>query len=651
MYRSMVLMLLAGLAGACGEGLVTDPGVGVLRVMITTTGADLDLDGYGLTIDRTVRPPVGLNATAVVPQLASGAHDVELTGVAENCLVDGTALRSVTVAAGDTSEVAYAVTCQPTGVKITASTTGGDQDPDGYEVSVDIEDPAPLGVLGSLVVTRLTPGPHTVALGGLAANCTVSGDNPRAVIVGLGEVVDVSFAVTCVAVTGAVAVSVATTGIDLDDSFLIQIGDEPPQALPANGAVLLAGLPPGTFSIGLDDVSANCTVTNGPQTVNIVLGDTAQAAFEAGCGAATGVVEVSVVTSGADYDFDAYTIQMEPGGSYAIGVNASAGYASPSGGDHVLTLDDVADNCTVSGPNPRTVSVSIGGSTRDTVRTSFAVTCTKTWAIAYARTEWSAEFASNVPSIRVTNADGSIQASFGPGDAPAWSPDGTNVVYRRVKCDYDDYYYYSYCYWEGLATAGTSGSGVTMLTTASNDADPAWRPDGTRIAFTRGRTLHLMNPDGSAVTPLPAAGQAAHPAWSPAGSELAFTCEVDAGNRDICVVNADGTGLIRLTSDTASDVRPAWSPDGSRILFVTTRYTRTELTTMSPDGGGVTRLAPGTEAIRPAWSADGTKIVYTRLTCDVYSGCTNLGLSVMNADGTGQGQVTSGRDSGASWRP
>lgn len=151
MHRSMVLLMLAGFAGACGDTLVPDPGGGVLRVTITTTGADLDLDGYGPRIDRTVQPPVELNETVVVPQLGSGANNVELTGLPENCLVDGPALRSVTVAAGDTPDVAYAVICRPTGVKIIASTTGGDQDPDGYEVRIGFEDPEPLGVLGSLV--------------------------------------------------------------------------------------------------------------------------------------------------------------------------------------------------------------------------------------------------------------------------------------------------------------------------------------------------------------------------------------------------------------------------------------------------------------------------------------------------------------------
>jgi Tol biopolymer transport system component len=297
------------------------------------------------------------------------------------------------------------------------------------------------------------------------------------------------------------------------------------------------------------------------------------------------------------------------------------------------------------------VSVSIGGATRDTARTTFAVSCARTWAIAYSRPDWSSTYGTDVPMIRVTNASGSSQASFALGSAPAWSPDGTQLAFVRVACDYY-YYYYYYCYPFGLGKTGTTGAEAVPLTSDGSDADPAWRPDGARIAFTRGSTLYLMNADGGGLTPVPAAGSAASPDWSPNGSTLAFTCQVDDGNDDICVMNADGSGLVRLTADTARDVRPAWSPDGSRIAFVTTRYSGSqELALMNADGSAVTRLAPGTGGIQPAWSADGTKIVYTAFTCSIYAGCTMHGLFMMNADGSGSTQITSGRDVGAAWRP
>jgi hypothetical protein len=652
MRRSVLFLALVGAAVACGDDGIIDPGeVGTLQVAVQTVGADLDLDGYGLIVDGDVQPPVDPNETVVLP-ISAGRHDVRLDGVAVNCLVDGPALRAATVTAGDTTRVAYAVTCRATGMRVAASTTGGDQDPDGYQVSIDAEEPEPLGALGSVIVTRLAPGPHTVTLSGLSANCTVSGDNPRAVVVTVGEIIPVSFDITCAAVTGALAVSVATTGIDLDDSLVIQVGGQPQQALPANGTAVLVGLAPGNVSVGLADVSANCAVVGqNPRTVTITAGDTVQATFQAGCGAVTGVLEVTATTSGTDYDLDGYTIRMDLNGSQGLGVNAGVTFPDVDGGDHVLTLEGISNNCTVSGSNPRTVSVSVGGATRDTVRSTFEITCARMWAIAYSRPVWSPTYSVEVPMIHVANAAGSAQTSIVLGSAPTWSPDGTQLAFVRVACEY--YYdYYYYCYPFGLGTAGTTASEVTPVTSDAGDADPAWRPDGTRIAFTRSSALRLINPDGTGLTQIAGAGWAANPDWSPNGSAIAYTCQADADNQDICVINADGTGLVRLTSDTAPDVRPAWSPDGSRILFVTTRYTGgQELVLMNADGSAVTRLSPGTGAIQPAWSADGTKIVYTAFTCDVYAGCTTNGLYVMNADGTGVTQLTSGRDLGAAWRP
>ena len=72
---------------------------------------------------------------------------------------------------------------------------------------------------------------------------------------------------------------------------------------------------------------------------------------------------------------------------------------------------------------------------------------------------------------------------------------------------------------------------------------------------------------------------ATNPTWSPDGRRLAFT-GFDGGLSDLYVVNADGTGFERLTSDKYADLQPAWSPDGRAIAFTTDRGPETNFETL-----------------------------------------------------------------------
>ena len=95
----------------------------------------------------------------------------------------------------------------------------------------------------------------------------------------------------------------------------------------------------------------------------------------------------------------------------------------------------------------------------------------------------------------------------------------------------------------------------------AGDSDPAWSPDGNRIAFKSDRggntDIYVMHADGTDITRLTnTATGAREPAWSPDGSRIAFTSL--GGNYDIYVMNADGTGVTRVTDDPRLDVGAAW---------------------------------------------------------------------------------------------
>lgn len=104
--------------------------------------------------------------------------------------------------------------------------------------------------------------------------------------------------------------------------------------------------------------------------------------------------------------------------------------------------------------------------------------------------------------------------------------------------------------------------------------------------------------------------------------KIAFTSDRD-GNREIYIMNPDGTEQTNLTNHPSSDSRPAWSADGTRIAFVSDRTGISELFVMNADGGdlrSLTQFGAGS----PSWSPDGTKIAFVR-NLDIY--VLTIGLS------------------------
>ena len=182
------------------------------------------------------------------------------------------------------------------------------------------------------------------------------------------------------------------------------------------------------------------------------------------------------------------------------------------------------------------------------------------------------------------------------------------------------------------------GSGQTRITDQSGmDWMPAWSPDGSKIVFATTRhgvanhEIYLMNPDGSDQTRLTdSPSNDIWPSWSPDGSQIAFASSRD-GNREIYLMNADGTEQTRLTSDAADDEVPRWSPDGTKIGFVSRRDGNAEIYIMNADGSNQENLTNHPEGDGTfSWSPDGTKIAFVtgRASNDLFE------IFVMNADGS-----------------
>jgi Tol biopolymer transport system component len=144
---------------------------------------------------------------------------------------------------------------------------------------------------------------------------------------------------------------------------------------------------------------------------------------------------------------------------------------------------------------------------------------------------------------------------------------------------------------------------------------------------------------------------------SPDGKRIVFTSLKD-GDLDIYTMNVDGTDVKRLTTTEGYDGGPWWSPDGTKIAYrawhpvdsaLTTyrqllaqrlvRPNRMELWVMNADGSGQRQITQlGGANFGPSWTPDGSRLIFSSNYLRPRSG--NFDLYLVNLDGSGLEQVT-----------
>src|SRR2546429_599234 len=385
-------------AAACNDSqsprpraLLGLPDVGTLAVTVTTSGSNTP-SGYTVTVDGSSSQSVGAIGVATFLGLPSGSHTVLLSGVPSNCSVSGDNPRTVSLIAGLVAATTFTVGCTalPTtgSLSVATATSGasGDVDPDGYSVTLDGTTSRAIGDNATTTFSGLAPGSHTVVLSGVAANCTVSGGTSRTLSVTAGSTVSTSYAVSCAPTgptTGSLSVTTATSGAsgDVDpDGYSVTLDGTTSRAIGDNATTTFSGLAPGSHTVVLSGVAANCTVSGGTsRTLSVTAGTPVSASYAVSCaptGGGTGSLTVTTATGGAsgDLDPDGYTVSVDGGAaSQPIPDNGSVTFTGPAG-DHTVALSGVAANFSVSGATPRPVTVPSGGTTS----TTFSVSCAAT---------------------------------------------------------------------------------------------------------------------------------------------------------------------------------------------------------------------------------------------------------------------------------
>ncbi|MBM4445743.1 MAG: DUF5050 domain-containing protein [Chloroflexi bacterium] len=225
---------------------------------------------------------------------------------------------------------------------------------------------------------------------------------------------------------------------------------------------------------------------------------------------------------------------------------------------------------------------------------------------------------------------------------PAWSPDGKKIAFTSER-------------YEGICVIDTDGTNEKVRICAKalyasvkipsrigfSSASPSWSPDGKKIVFSSEFSgsweIYTMNADGTeAIRLTDNSAYDDYPRWSPDGNKVAFVSERD-GNREIYIMNADGTSQVNLTNTpNAKDSLPRWSPDGKMLAFVSDRDGNWEIYTMNADGSKQTNITNNPQwDSSPSWSSDGKRVLF-------YSNREGDGdFYIMNSNGSKPIKITS----------
>jgi Tol biopolymer transport system component len=206
-----------------------------------------------------------------------------------------------------------------------------------------------------------------------------------------------------------------------------------------------------------------------------------------------------------------------------------------------------------------------------------------------------------------TGAERRLTTDARPDSFPAWSPDGSRIVFDSRRVDGN----------RNIWVLEADGSYTGLTNDATDDGYPTWSPDGSQVAWAVGaagsREIWVMAVrTGGEARRLTTGSDDFLPSWSASGL-IAFERRLDTGSEVWVVDPAGGGAAARITGSDGGGGDPAWSPDGRRLVFTRRSGETDEVFVVDADGQtGLRELTADTtcDCDEPAWSPDGGQVVY-----------------------------------------
>ena len=461
-------------------------------------------------------------------------------------------------------------------LQVTVSSSGPDQDPDGFRVGIDDGPPAAVPASGSPAFLILAPGSHRVTLSGVSENCVVRGDATQRAVVDAGDTSTIAFSVACEATVGSLQVTASSSGSDIDpNGFTVMVDGALRGRLPPVGSLTLA-VPTGSREVALADLTVNCTTSDtAPREAEVAVGSAVRIDFRVTCTTATPAGsgnEIAFVREEGDSNRQQLYLMNAEGTAVRqllpdFRSNQYDPDWSPDGDRLVFAADSLDFQSELH------VLVLGSSSPHGLVTTDTVLKYDPSWSpdgtrLAYTHSDPFQTDYFSVTSVSVVDADGSSAREVIPSfdgsifvESPTWSPDGSRLAFVSTQDDFTEDGDCCVFLPSVIGVANSDGSNPRLLVQMPDSAvHPDWSRDGSTIAFSSGGDIYLVSAEGGTPVQL-TSGPATddEPDWSPDGSRIAFQSDRD-GNFEIYVMKADGSDQTRLTDDPSDDVSPAWRP-------------------------------------------------------------------------------------------